>query len=201
MISGILAAACAFLSFSEVKQVATPPPNFITREVVREVPKEVPAEIPESYKEAKRIADSLANAEVALGDETLAGVRSLKVRVSIPDVLKDKVSETELKDAIELGLRKNGIPIKNDGASAALWFMVEGLWDDQKVRFSFSARLTVDTNAFFFVEGKAKMFSAEIWKRGYTGYAGSNKIEEQLREAAEKLVIQFSNRYLAENPR
>lgn len=221
VIAGVLAAACAFLSFTELKQVAPPPPKVITNEVVREVPKEivketvrevpkevirevvkeVPAEIPEHYKTAVQIASSLANAEFVAGDKTLAGIPSLKVRVALAEALNGKISESDLKDSIELGLRKNGIAIKNDQARHELWFVVDGLWDDRKVTFSYNARLSVTTSVYFFGEGKTKTTSAEIWVNGYNGYAGSSKIAEGIREAADRVIVTFSNRYLAENSR
>lgn len=220
-----LAVACSFLAFRVVNQPIAAPPRVVTKEVVREVPKEVirevpkevirevpkevlrevikevPAQIPEDYRLAKAFATRFLSAErVVENDSILKGVPSVNVSILLSKNLNGRISQNELRDSIELSLRRNGIPVKAD-AGHTLWFIVEGLWDDKMITFSYSAALTLDTDVFLFTEDKVRVSMREIWRYGYVGMAGSAKVQEGIRTTADKLVISFSNKYLAQNPR
>jgi hypothetical protein len=179
-------------------------------QVIKEVPKEiekivekkveVPAEIPDVYLRTKQFAESYIKAAWVDGDDILKGVPSVRVLITLSDPKKSKISESELKDSIELSLRKNGIPVKGD-SGYFLTFDVSGLWDDKDVRYSYSAALSLSEGVRILRAGEFKISSLVVWRQSYTGYVGSQKVSEGISGVAEKLVISFSNAYLAANPK
>jgi hypothetical protein len=211
-ISALLAGACLFLSLTEIKQLAPASPQFVTKEVVREIPsppqvitkevvREVPAEIPEGFRRAMEFAVKVGSAQICSEDEMLAGIKSFTVKVALPEGLRNVVSEMDLKDTIELELRKNGVPVSEARGSYTLWYSVDGFWNDSKVTFNYADRLSLYTVAFVLEGSEVRKFSAEVWWNGSTGYAGSQKVAQAIRQNALGLVTRFSNRYLSQNPR
>jgi hypothetical protein len=172
----------------------------VPREVVREVvkTKEVPAEIPLEYKYGKAFMDSYNTSGFFEKNEILRGVESIAVSVYLADEIKSKFSETELKDSIELALRKNGVPVK-DASTSYLIFTIVGVWNDQKIHFSYSATLELRERIPVLRKTAFKDQSLVIWSTSYTGFAGSSKVGSALSDCADKVVTQFSNAYLAAN--
>lgn len=179
-------------------------------EVIREVPKEVEkvvekpvevqAEIPMHYLAARKFADSYIKAEWIKPEEYLAGIPSVHVTVSLDDPQRSKISERELKDLIELSLRKNGVPVKAD-SPYLLEFYVSGLWDDRNIMYSYSASLSLSQEVRIIRSSEFKIAPLVVWRNAYNGYAGSLKVGEGIAGAAERLVVSFSNAYLAANPK
>jgi hypothetical protein len=218
VIAGVLAVISATLSLSEIRSVA---PQVVTKEVVREVVKEVPKEvirevvtevpkevikevaapIPEQYEWAKNFLNKYAAAlssSLESQDNLLRGLESVRVAVFITDKIENKITKSEVKDSIELSLRKNGIPVRSDSA-AIISFLVDGLWDEKKIVFSYSARFSVRMNHPVWINKEFVLHSVEIWEEGFTGYAGSDVISNGIEKAYAKLVTSFSNKYLAAN--
>ena len=211
-ISALLAGACLFLSLTEIKQLAPASPQLVTKEVVREIQsppqvitkevvREVPAEIPEEFRLAMDVITKMASAEISLQDEMLAGVQDLKVKVAVTEDLRGFVSESDLKDAIELELRKNGVPVSGVAGGYLLLYSVDGLWNGSKVTFSHATRLSLYTDAFILKGADVRRIYADVWWSGSTGYAGTQEISQAIRENAMGLITRFSNRYLSKNPR
>jgi len=215
IIAVISTCGCAFFAISELKSVlpasANSPqeaPSEVIREIIKEVPvvrevvKEVPAELSEADKRAKEIGHKIVNAVYFDGDSALRGIPSISVSVYLADGLKDKISESDLKDTIELELRRNGIQVQDQsGWGYSLAYVVDGFWDDTKLSFTYTASMSLSTTGYFFVDGIAGRKTLNIWERGSVGHAGSQKIVGAVKDDAFRRVSQFSNRYLAKNPR
>jgi hypothetical protein len=224
-IAVVSSCGCAFFALAELKSVLPPSedssldaPSEVAREIIKEVPvvrevikevpvirevvKEVPAELSQADKMAQQIGYKIANAEYIDDDSALRGIQSIRVSVYLPDGLKDKISDSDLKDTIELELRRNGIPVSDQlGADYSLAYVVDGFWDDTKLRFTYTDNLTLSTTGYFFVDGTARRKNLRLWEKGNVGFAGSQKIAEAVKDSALSRVSQFSNRYLAKNPR
>jgi hypothetical protein len=190
----------------QTKEVVIEKPVEVIREVPKEIEKivekriEVPAEIPQHYLAAEKFTEWYLKADWIKAEEYLAEIPSVRVSVSLDDPQKSKVSERELQDMIELSLRKNGVPVKSDSAYI-LDFDVTGLWDDREITYSYSADLSLHEGVRIYRLSKFKVAPLVIWRSGYTGYAGNQKVGDGISRAAEKLVMSFSNAYLAANPK
>jgi hypothetical protein len=212
----VLGGLCAFLSLGEVKTVVRDVPRVGPKEVVREVPKEVikevvrevpkevikevPAAIPNEYLVGKRFYDSYLESDFFTSREALKGTGPFRVVVALPDDSQLLgVTKEELKNSIELALRKNGLPVKGSGTAQTILFVVDGLWNDDKVTYSYSAEIRVLERVPIYRESGFKDLMLPIWMSSYTGYAGKKKTSEGIRDAADKLVIAISNEYLEAN--
>jgi hypothetical protein len=176
-------------------------------EVIKEIPKEVerivekrvevPAEIPDDYKLAKHFVDSFVQAKF---DENaiLRGVKDIQVVVSVSD--ESKITKSELKDLIELALRKNGVPVK-DVSSNWLNIEINGVWDNSDTTYSYSATMLLRMAVPVLRPEGFKVAPVIAWSNAYVGYAGSQKVSEEISNAADKLVVSFSNAYLSANPK
>ena len=190
----------------KTKEVVVEKPVEVIKEVLKEVEKivekrvEVPAEIPEHYLTAQKFTDAFLKAGWFEKNEILNGVSSVHVSVTLADPSKSMVTESELKDSIELSLRKNGVPVKAD-SPYSLEFKISGLWDERGITYSYSATLSLREGLQVLRPGGFKIAPLVVWQNGYTGYAGSQKVGEGITGAAEKLVVSFSNAYLASNPK
>jgi hypothetical protein len=188
------------------KEVVVEKPVEVIREVPKEVEKivekrvEVPAEIPSHYLAAQKFAESFFKADCFKKDEILTGISSVQVAVNLADPQKSKISEGELKDLIELSLRRNGVPVKGD-SPYFLIFDVSGLWDDSGITYSYSATLALNESVRLLRSSAFKIAPLVIWQNSYNGYAGKQKVGDGITNSAEKLVVSFSNAYLAANPK
>ena len=186
------------------KEVVVEKPVEVIKEVPKEVDRivekriEVPAEIPDSYKLAKRFYDSFVQAGWFAKNEILKEVPSVRVVIFLNDQVKSKIAESELKDSIELALRKNGVTVKDD-SGFFLEFAVDGIWDDANTLFSYMATLTLRQATPVLRSGGFKMAPLAIWENSYICYAGSQKVSDGISGTADKLVISFSNAYLSAN--
>lgn len=213
---GVLGVICAFLSIGELGNLAGDAPRVLTKEVIREVPKEVirevvrevprevikevPAAIPEDYQIAKWFYESFGKSVLFTQKEALKGTGPIGVIVSISDSGSSLgVTEDELKNSIELALRRNGVPVKNSEASHALLFVVQGVWDDGKVTFSYDLALKIIETVPIFRIGGFRSLRLVIWEESFVGFAGKLKTREALTRNADRLVTKFSNEYLDAN--
>jgi hypothetical protein len=188
----------------KTKEVIVEKPVEVIREVPKEIEKivekkiEVPAPIPAKYESALKFTQGYFTADWLKKDEILSGIPNVQVSVTLADPARSRVSVDELKDMIELALRKNGIAVKSDSLYF-LQFDVSGLWDDRNVTYSYSATLSLREGIPVFTPAGFKLAPLVVWTNGYTGYAGSLKTGEGITSAADKLVISFSNAFLAAN--
>ena len=167
-------------------------------EIVKIKEVEVPAEIPEDYKAAKQFYDLFVQDNWFRKNEILKGIPSVQVVIKLDDGVKSKVIESELKDSIELSLRKNGVPVKDD-SGYILEFSIEGVWDESKTIYSYTTSLSLLEAVPILRSGGFKRAALTIWQNDYVGYAGSQKISGAIGTDADKFVVSFSNAYLAAN--
>lgn len=189
---------------TKTKEVIVEKPVEIIREVPKEVEKiverkiEVPAQIPEVYQAAYRFTENYLKAPMMNAGEVLSSIPDVSVLINFAENIEPKPSEREFKDSIELALRKNGLRV-NANSLYLLVFDVTGLWDKEKVVYSFSAAMELSEPTPLWRENTFKRKYVTIWKNSYTGYAGRDKLKDALPGVAEKLVVSFSNAYLAAN--
>jgi hypothetical protein len=167
-------------------------------EVVKTKEVEVPAVIPEDYKAAKQFYDWFFQANWFEKNEILKGVPSVQVIILLDDEVKGSVTESELKDSIELSLRKNGVPVK-DNPAFLLEFSIDGVWNENKTIYSYTTSMSLLEVVPILRLGGFKKASLTIWQNNYVGYAGSQKVSGAINTAADKFVVSFSNAYLAAN--
>ncbi len=188
----------------KTKEIIVEKPVDVIREVPKEIEKiiekrvEIPAEIPQDYKFAKYFLDSYTKAKFFEKNEILADIQGVKVIISLSDNIDGKITESELKDSIELALRKNGVPV-NDDAVYILEYVISGLWDTNEITYSYSATMNLREGIPVFRVAGFKQAALIIWSNGYNGYAGKQKVTDGISGAAEKLVVSFSNAYLSAN--
>ena len=173
-------------------------PVEVEKIVVKRV--EVPSEIPDSYKMAKWFYDSFFTTNTFEKNEILKGISGVNVGVLLDDDVKSRLSKQELKDSIELALRKNGVPV-NDKSDHWLLFTVDGVWDNENIRYSYRAAMSLNEWVSVPSSGEFKLARLKVWESGFTGFAGSQKVAEGITRAVDKLVISFSNAYLGANPK
>ena len=195
-----VAALFVGLRFAKKEIQIVEKPVEVIKEVDRIVEKrvEVPAEIPDSYKLAKQFSDSYFQASWFEKNGILKGVPSVRVVISVDDELKGKITESELRDSIELSLRKNGVPVKDD-SGFWLGFSVVGVWNQDNTTYSYTTSISLDEAIPVLRSGEFKKTGLTIWQDNYVGYAGSQRISEGIGTAADKLVTSFSNAYLSAN--
>lgn len=180
-------------------------PIVVVKEIPRDVQKivekrvEVPAEIPDSYKVAARFQEQFYNAGLVEKNDILKGIASVRVLVNIGDLLSSGISISELKDSIELSLRKNGIKI-DDSSSFMLEFDVWGAWDQSKSWCTYSGTLGLMRNIPVLSGGEFKKSLVILWwPQDYIGHVEKEDFVNKITSTTDKLVIAFSNAYLAAN--
>ncbi|MEN9676132.1 MAG: hypothetical protein RIS76_2028, partial [Verrucomicrobiota bacterium] len=121
-------------------------------ENIREVPKEVEVikeiEVPAKLTDAEKFSIDFAARyfraqTVKSKDEVFYKVDSVAVTVGLNDAIKKIVSEDRIKNKFELILRKHSIRL-DENAPVWLSFSVEGLWDKDEVRLTYTPLMSLD---------------------------------------------------------
>ena len=179
---------------------------FVTNEVYVE-PKIVPAEIPKLYIDAADFQLKYISAHSAIKNELFKGVKAINVVVIFTENLTSaapsrfRLMENEIRNSIELDLRKNGIRVKPE-AAPLLIFLCEGIWNSNSNIFSSTVSVEFELDARF--ERPESEFIHKVvpvWNNVTFGLAGLTKVNEQLRDQTSALVTEFSNLYLEANPK
>lgn len=193
------------------KEIIKEIPKEVIKEVTKEVPvevikevikiKEIPAAIPPEYIVAKQYMDSYWNAGSFKDDEVLAEIKNLCVWISIPDDAASQTTQSEIKNKIELELRKIGLRIvDNAHADAAIQFKVSGIWDSTTTRYSYHSELRIiEPVRLLRQNGVFKKQLAPIWFSNYIALAGKNVLTNSIKDDANNLTTSFLNAHLKAN--
>lgn len=185
--------------------VAAPAKVLKTNEIVKRV--EVPADLPSIYINAYNFFTNhlAADTKLATRENALRKLDSVTVTINLPEILTAessvvRVSSFELKNQIELELRKNGIPVKDENLNF-LVFTVNAIWDHEKITLTYDVEAKLTTRVVLERKDEVSPVPAVIWSEGYIAYSGRNVVEQGINKVVSNLVISFSNQYLSANPR
>jgi hypothetical protein len=160
------------------KTVEKPVIEYIPKYITNFVEKVVESE--PSEKELKYIsfADGLFNGK-ELKNNDLPFIESLRVRVEISDVFKNVISESALKDNIELCLRNNGIQV-DENSKFILSATFTGLKINDEMQCVFTKTLSVNTITFIYDFKNLIGYKdySEIWQYSNTGVVGRNLLNQ-----------------------
>lgn len=179
----------------------------VTNEVIVEKLVDIPLETRRQFDNAFLFVSNYVNAPWASEADVFKGIKEVNVQVGFGDQLTIKapsafqLQESELTTFIELELRKNGIQV-NKNARHRLSLVFEGLWNKERNILSYSATSYLRVPATILMDDNSfKIKSVPVWIEAYNAYAGINKLNDGLKDAALNLVMAFSNAYLAANPK
>jgi len=175
-------------------------------EVVKEVPKEierrveVPAKIPEKYETALAVVDQIRSSSFLKGKEVLAGLKAVRVNVTMADDVAKLVSVSDIRTKFEINLRRSGIPI-DENSDYWLNYFVEGFTHESPTLvWSIDTQLHEVVYAFR-ENGKVAKIVCSVWERGNYGTIGKAVAREELLKQAESDAEAFANDWLAVNPK
>jgi hypothetical protein len=178
----------------------------VPREIIREVIKEVPADIPENYVQALNIFDKLRNPKYIFNnDELLQGVKSINLVISLGNKTHGLVDESILRTKLELSVRRNGITI-DDKSPWLLKYSIDGLAmkaesGNEMRQLVFSMNLSLFEAVNILGPDGSKVTVVPVWTRGTFGNVTYNDATTYLAEKAVNRIDEFSNAWLAQNPR
>ncbi len=133
--------------------------------------------------------------------DNLTGIGSIIVVVETigSDAERDGLRRTMVQTAVELRLRRNGIPVA-DAAPSALFVAVNTLRHSElDGAYAFCVKVRLVTAVQVEATGRT-VVGATIWSVNAVGLVGTSNART-LRDSVLELVDQFSNDYLAVNPR
>lgn len=163
-----------------------------------EVVKEVPAAIPEDYVTAKLFVDKFRAAKAVDSPGSLAGIDRLALGFILNKSLEGVIAEADLRDDVELALRRNSIRIAPK-ADQILLISVNALWDESKTVASYSVNMTVHESATFWRKTELVSSWVRTWEDGSFGRFNRATGKKWLKETVADLVVTFSNAYLKAN--
>lgn len=190
----VLAATSAFLGFKlqqkprevikevPVDRVVEKPVEVIKEvpvEVIKEVIKEVPVEvvktvekpIPPEYARLHQRGLQFQNARYASQDEKLKGVKSVYVAVTVPEPLKNILSEESIKARIGQELEKAGIALADKPSATDSWltYTIEMLMEDNNPRAAYITSLNLLGTVYVARGGEVLKATALVWTSGTFG--------------------------------
>jgi S1-C subfamily serine protease len=143
--------------------------------------------------------------EPAFTDNPLNGVVGVAVVVGDPgsDAAADGVTDTDLKNQVELELRKNGVPVDDpekwsDGHGYI--YVEPTMCKLASGDYAYSIDVSFTEPAILSRITPVRTF-VETWETGYTGYVQLGDTASTISDETLKSVDSFSNAYLAQNPK
>jgi hypothetical protein len=185
------------------KEVVVEKPVEVIKEVPKEVEKivekkvEVPAEIPELYKTALSFMEKFRSTKLVSQKDSLAGVDSVSVAITLADDVKKIISESEVRTKFEITLRRSGVPIDENSRFTLSYYQDGFTRDGPTLIYSFSTALEELVVAFR--DGPAMRRIVGTWRRGNYGTVGISKARDALLSDAESAAETFANEWLAMN--
>jgi hypothetical protein len=207
-LAGALGIAITYLLIQKPVAVVREVPKEVIRVVTKEVPKEVIVEKVTPLTKGELALLQLgrvvaATKNITEKNQLLKDIGAVNPSVLIHDTLRDKISVESLTNKLELKLRGYGIPIdKKKGAPLA--FMVDCMESEAGLYIT-TTRLSIQEYGILTRMGEADPYftnaSVETWTMGQFGYAGKNKVAENVRDSLETVSDAFANAYLEQNPK
>ena len=160
------------------KIVEKPVVEYVDKYVTNIVEKIVESEPSEKQLKYISFADGLFNGK-ELKNNDLPFIESLRVKVEISDVFKNVISESSLKDRIELDLRNNVIQV-DENSTFILSAKFTGLKINDEMQCVFTKNLSVNTITFIYDFKNLIGYKdySEIWQYSNTGVVGRNLLNQ-----------------------
>ena len=191
----------------KTKEVIVEKPVDVIREVPKEVEKivekrvEVPAKIPEKYETALALADRFAASELVSAEDSLAGVKAVRVSIAIGDDIKRIVSEDDIRTKFEITLRRSGVSI-DEASLFAVVYSQDGFFTRGAPIIAWSSKTNLMELVWAFrPAGRMIYLDAPTWSKGQYGTVGEANAREWLIKTAESDAEGFANEWLAKNPK
>lgn len=180
------------------KEVPVEVVKIVTKEVPVEVIKEVEKPLPEIYKIAWEAYLNYSGAKFAANQGgVLKGVKSLRVVVTVADVVKNDISSSTIKTKIELELRKLGVRIDAD-SDVTLDYQLDVSKHSELL--SYTESLMITQWVTLPRETGYIRTRATIWDKRMFGRVGEINVKE-LANGYDDMLPEFLNDYLTANPR
>ncbi len=146
------------------------------------------------------VVTSLAVPATAQQRDNLTGIGPIRVVIEDlrPDIEVEGLTRTMLQTAVELRLRRNGVPLA-DSVSLFLYVRVNAGRRQGSGMFAYSTDVQLNTPVEIIATGRTAN-TATIWSHSEVGTVGADKVR-QIRDSLLDYVDRFSNDYLAVNPR
>ena len=131
--------------------------------------------------------------------DALTGIGPIRVvieGISLPSVDQGRLSDTMLQTAVELRLRQNDVPV-DDEVVPYLYVRVNAVTTGDGL---YGYGIDVELKTIVQIEATGREAWATIWDMGSAATIGGNHLRD-LRDTVLDHVDQFSNDYLAVNPR
>jgi len=130
----------------------------------------------------------------------LRGIGPVGVEIALNSNARGGLSEDRLETTAELGLRRNGIP--TGSVSILLTVEVSAVDVGVEDRFlGYAAYIEVGLNGVVTVSRNDVLTEARFWEKGTIITGREDTFERQVREIVEEFIDEFSNDYLAVNPK
>jgi hypothetical protein len=163
--------------------------NIVEKPVVEYVPKfitnvfetVVESEIPIQYKNSLRIVKQIFNSEwlSQTNGRKLPHFESLSVTAIVSEELKDIISSEDVKNKLELELRKAGVKI-DQNPTGYLTATLQGFELDKQSQYAYHCQIDLETLVFLydFKNEIAHRNISSIWNDSYMGVVGKNIINK-----------------------
>ncbi len=134
--------------------------------------------------------------------ESLRGIGAVSVAIGLNSHAREGgLTEDRLKTTAELGLRRNGIPT----GSISTFLIVEVTALEAVIgsgrSLGYAAFIEVRLTGLVTIFRNDVLTDAQIWHKGMLILAREDTLVRDVREIVEEYVDQFSNDYLAVNPK
>jgi hypothetical protein len=162
--------------------VEKPVVEYVDKYITNTVQNFVESEIPAPYKNSLRIVNKLFNSEWLsnTNGSKLPHFESLSVTAIVSEELKDIISADDLKNKLELELRKAGIKI-DQNPTVYLSAILEGFGMDKQSQYAYHCKIDLETMVFLydFKNEIAHRNISSIWNDSYMGVVGKNVINKK----------------------
>ena len=176
--------------------VEKPVIEYVDKYITNVVEKVVDAEIPEHYKTALVVHNKIKKSTRIKFGKLPPGIESISVNVYIGKAIENTVSESIIKDAIEIEARKIGLKIDSK-SSFDLSFIAEA-FEANENQYANTFDLSLSQIAYFLSDNNIFYDKrVEIWSKKSYGTLGKNVLNQKyvIENVSEKM-ISFCNKYL-----
>jgi hypothetical protein len=189
-----------------VREVTVTKEVKVPVEVVKEVPVEkivqVDKPIPADYVAAYAFSDAVRRAASLSSDNCLTGVSSVRVNVTVPQVISQYVNEDEVRTKVELTLRQSGVPVRSE-SPFWIYYVIDALKPDDP---SYQYLIVYTTTTSLGEDGYLLQRNNGVYhtvvgtyQSGHFGYAGTQKIHDAILDSAKIEAERFANTWLRVN--
>ena len=157
--------------------VQKPVVEYVDKYITNFVEKVIQTEIPSGFKIAAHFMNQCYNGASLRSDNgrKLPFVESVDVKVIVSKDIKDLISDLQLKEKIQLEIRKAGIKIDADSRYLVL-ANIDSFQTNDKLQYIYKITLEMDTDIYIYDETSQSGYRSydEIWTIDTYGLAGKN---------------------------